>query len=169
VETPSSADQPPVVELPVSVDQLVLEKSPASDDQLPVVDFPPSPEDSHGDASPVSSVGDLPGFKVKIHTSESAGAGAKALEAGSPTSVVMPTDTMSEILERSMVYEDPLEVSLRYMEKHNILQIFQEITEKLVYKKPDDPLQFMLLQVQSMINARQAEMEGILEEDEDAE
>ncbi|CAN8195132.1 unnamed protein product [Coccothraustes coccothraustes] len=94
-----------------------------------------------------------------MHTSESTQDGSSnTLEA-----VLSAAEITFESLENPEDFGDPYQVAMNYVEEHKILQIFQDITEKLLIHKPDDPLEFILLEVQSMINARQAEPEKLSE------
>uniref|UniRef100_A0A8C4Q4D2 Uncharacterized protein n=2 Tax=Eptatretus burgeri TaxID=7764 RepID=A0A8C4Q4D2_EPTBU len=47
------------------------------------------------------------------------------------------------------------EIVMRYMEKHEIFQLFLQITETLLSEQPDDPLKNILEQVQELINKRE--------------
>ncbi|KAF2981584.1 hypothetical protein EK904_001046 [Melospiza melodia maxima] len=93
-----------------------------------------------------------------MHTSESTQDGSNTVEA-----VLSAAEIAFESLENPEDFGDPYQVAMNYVEEHKILQLFQDITEKLLIHKPDDPLQFILLEVQSMINARQAEPEKLSE------
>ncbi|XP_039912291.1 testis-specific expressed protein 55 [Hirundo rustica] len=97
-----------------------------------------------------------------MYTSESTQDGSNTVE-----TVLSAAEITFEALENPEAFGDPYQVAMNYVEEHKILQIFQDITEKLLIHKPDDPLQFILKEVQSLINARQAESVRLSEENKD--
>ncbi|XP_066031365.1 testis-specific expressed protein 55 [Chamaea fasciata] len=82
--------------------------------------------------------------------------------------VLSAAEITFDSVENPEAFGDPYQAAMNYVEEHKILQIFQDITEKLLFQKPDDPLEFILKEVQSLIDARQAEPERPAEENEDA-
>ncbi|XP_033373352.1 testis-specific expressed protein 55 [Parus major] len=89
-----------------------------------------------------------------MYTPESTQDGSNTVE-----TVLSAAEITFESLENPETFADPYQIAMDYVEEHKILQIFQAITEKLLIHKPGDPLQFILQEVQSMIDARQAEPE----------
>ncbi|XP_077999272.1 uncharacterized protein LOC144452120 [Glandiceps talaboti] len=46
--------------------------------------------------------------------------------------------------------EDPYSRAVKYLEKYNVMHVFQTLTANLVYHRPEDPLQFMLDEILKM-------------------
>lgn len=45
---------------------------------------------------------------------------------------------------------DPYTKAVHYVEKHRIVEIFQNITSRIAYTRPEDPLQFMLDEIEKV-------------------
>ncbi|ESO87657.1 hypothetical protein LOTGIDRAFT_234911 [Lottia gigantea] len=51
---------------------------------------------------------------------------------------------------------DPYGRAIKYLEKHNIMQLFQSLTSKIVYHKPDDPISYLMSEVSRIKQERDA-------------
>ncbi|KAL5009251.1 hypothetical protein ScPMuIL_014832 [Solemya velum] len=49
---------------------------------------------------------------------------------------------------------DPYEKSIQYLEKHNIMQLFQTLTTDIVFKKPNNPLDYMIGEIEDLKKQR---------------
>nr|KAI8741183.1 testis-specific expressed protein 55-like [Biomphalaria glabrata] len=46
--------------------------------------------------------------------------------------------------------DDPYNKAISYLEKHNILQLFQTLTTEVIYHRPTDPLEYLIQEVQRL-------------------
>ncbi|KAK7485021.1 hypothetical protein BaRGS_00023799 [Batillaria attramentaria] len=49
---------------------------------------------------------------------------------------------------------DPFNKAITYLEQHNILQIFQNMTANIIYQKPENPVEFMISEIAEMKKQR---------------
>lgn len=52
--------------------------------------------------------------------------------------------TESGASEINAIYDDPFLQSVKYLEKHQILRLFQNFAARIVYKRPDNPFHFLI-------------------------
>jgi len=69
--------------------------------------------------------------------------------------------TTEKVVIREQNYVDPVEdpynKAISYLEKHNILQIFQHLTSDVIYHRPTDPLDYLIQEVQKMKEKQEEE------------
>ncbi|KAH9489097.1 Testis-specific expressed protein 55 [Bulinus truncatus] len=46
--------------------------------------------------------------------------------------------------------DDPYNKAISYLEKHNIIQLFQTLTTEVIYHRPNDPLEYLIKEVQRL-------------------
>ncbi|CAL1540953.1 unnamed protein product [Lymnaea stagnalis] len=57
-------------------------------------------------------------------------------------------------------FEDPYSKAISYLEKHNILQLFQTLTTDVIYDKPSDPLDYLIKEVQQIKQQKEKRQEN---------
>ncbi|XP_033734063.1 uncharacterized protein LOC117323138 [Pecten maximus] len=69
------------------------------------------------------------------------------------------SEDTSRVVKEEVVYmepiQDPYGKAIKYLEQHNILQLFQSLTTNIVYRKPEDPLAYMMKEVKKMQKQKQ--------------
>lgn len=53
-----------------------------------------------------------------------------------------------EVIEYFDPIQDPYGKAIKYLEQHDILQLFQALTANIVYFKPEDPLSYMMKEIE---------------------
>lgn len=53
--------------------------------------------------------------------------------------------------------QDPYNKAIKYLENHNVLQLFQQLTASIIYTKPDKPLEYMIQEVERMKKEKEQE------------
>lgn len=66
-----------------------------------------------------------------------------------------------QVVEEQVEYvkpmQDPYNKAITYLENHNILQLFQQLTASIVYYKPERPLEYMMQEVERMKKEKEQE------------
>lgn len=62
--------------------------------------------------------------------------------------VVLSSNCRDGLQSCGQSIQDPYTRAVKYLEEHRIVEVFQNITTRIAYEKPSDPLQFMLDEIE---------------------